>query len=275
MPMDELTIRAGTAEKQYASDLWRYREVFLLLAWRDILVRYKQTVFGIAWAILRPLVTMVAFTFVFNRLAKMPGPEEIPYFVVVLVGTVAWQLFSSSMTLSSQSLVSNANMISKIYFPRILIPLSGLAPALVDFACSLVVLSSILMLTRIVPSWQVLFLPLFALLGLCAAVGCGLWLGALMVRYRDFREVTPFLVQFGLFISPVGYVSDVVSPEIRILYSVNPAVGMIDGFRWCLFGGECSAFLPGWCMSGAVAVLLLVLGIRYFRKTERTFADVI
>lgn len=273
--MEQLIIEPGRGERHYLKELWRYRELLVLLSWRDILVRYKQTVFGILWAFLRPLVTMIAFTFVFGRLAKMPSPEGVSYPVMVLVGTIAWQLFSTFMVLSSQSLINNADMIGKIYFPRAVIPLSAGASPIIDFGINLIFLGLVMVFFQQACSFRILFLPVFVLQALLTALGAGLWLGALTVRYRDFREVTPFLVQFGLFISPVGYVSDVVPDTVRLLYSLNPAVGIIDGFRWCILGESVPFFFHGFLISMGVTLIVLVSGISYFRITEKTLADVI
>lgn len=274
-PIEELIIEPGLGERRYIKDLWRYRELLVFLSWRDILVRYKQTVFGVLWAVLRPLLTMVAFTFVFGRLAKMPGPEGVSYSVMVLIGTIAWQLFSTSMSLSSVSLVRNAEMIGKIYFPRAIIPLSAVASPVIDFGVNLIFLGAMMVLFQQALTLRILLLPIFVVQALATAIGAGLWLGALTVRYRDFREVTPFLVQFGLFISPVGYVSDIVPDNLRLLYSLNPAVGFIDGFRWCLLGGSVNFFLPGFLVSMGVTIVVLIVGMIYFRTTEKTMADVI
>jgi lipopolysaccharide transport system permease protein len=273
--MYEVIIEPGSVNRRYLTDIWRFRELLLFLAWRDILVRYKQTVFGIVWAFLRPLVTMLAFTFVFGRLAKMPSPDQVSYSLMVLVGTVAWQLFASIITLSSQSLIIDKAMISKIYFPRIIIPLSASSSPLIDFAVSLIFVAFMMFFSGSTVTYSILLFPVFLILTLITAIGIGTWLGALNVRYRDFREVTPFLIQFGIFISPVGYVSDVVPENLRLLYSLNPVVGIIDGFRWCFLGADIDLYLPGFFVSMASASIILILGVSYFRKTERTFADVI
>ena len=273
--MYEIIIESGSVNKRYLTDIWRFRDLLIFLAWRDILVRYKQTVFGIIWAFFRPLVTMVAFTFVFGRLAEMPTPDQVSYSLVVLIGTVAWQLFASIITLSSQSLIIDKAMISKIYFPRIIVPLSASASPLIDFAVSLVFVALMMFFMGSGLTYSILLFPVFLILNLITAIGIGIWLGALNVRYRDFREVTPFLIQFGIFISPVGYLSDVVPEKQRLLYSINPVVGIIDGFRWCFLGADFGLYLPGFFVSMASASIILILGVSYFRKTERTFADVI
>lgn len=273
--MYEVIIEPGSVNSRYFHDIWRFRELLFFLAWRDILVRYKQTVFGIVWAFLRPLVTMLAFTFVFGRLAKMPSPDQVSYSLMVLVGTVVWQLFASIITLSSQSLIIDKAMISKIYFPRIIIPLSASASPLIDFAVSLIFVAFMMSFSGSPVTVIILLFPIFLVLTFFTAIGIGTWLGALNVRYRDFREVTPFLIQFGIFISPVGYVSGVVPEKLRLLYSLNPVVGIIDGFRWCFLGADFELFLPGFLISMASASVILILGVSYFRKTERTFADVI
>lgn len=273
--MYEIIIEPGSVNKRYLADIWRFRDLLIFLAWRDILVRYKQTVFGIVWAFIRPLVTMLAFTFVFGRLAKLPSPDQVSYSLMVLVGTVAWQLFASIITLSSQSLIIDKAMISKIYFPRIIIPLSAISSPLIDFTVSLVFVAFMMFFMGSSLTYSILLFPVFLILSFITAIGIGTWLGALNVRYRDFREVTPFLIQFGIFISPVGYVSDIVPENLRLLYSINPVVGIIDGFRWCFLGADFNLFLPGFFVSMASASIIFILGVSYFRRAERTFADVI
>jgi lipopolysaccharide transport system permease protein len=270
----ELIIEAGRAESQYWRDLFRYRELFYFLAWRDILVRYKQTVIGILWAVLRPFLTMLVFVFVFARIAKLPA-EGVPYPVMVFAAMLPWQLFATSLTEGSGSLIGNANLISKVYFPRLIIPASAVIVAFADFAISVVLLGLLMAFYRVWPTWHLLMLPLFTFLAIFASMGAGFWLAALSVQYRDFRYVVPFLVQFGLYLSPVGFSSSVVPEKWRLLYSLNPMVGVIDGFRWAVSGGRSPVFLPGIWISLTVMSLLLAGGIWYFRQMERTFADVI
>jgi len=272
--MQELVIEPGRAEKNYWRDLWRYRELFYILAWRDICIRYKQTAIGVAWAILRPFLGMVVFTVVFGRLAKMPS-HGVPYPLLVLAAMLPWQFFSSSLSEASQSLVTNVNLVSKVYFPRLIIPAGAVITSLADLLISAALLGFLMIWFRFLPDWRILTLPLFTLLAFLAALGPGLFLTALNVKYRDFRYVIPFIVQFGLFISPVGFSSDVVPEKWRLLYSLNPMVGVIDGFRWAICRGAPPIFLPGFALSMFVVILLLILGFWYFRRTERTFADVI
>jgi lipopolysaccharide transport system permease protein len=270
---EPLIIEAGRAEAHYWRDLWRYRELFGFLAWRDILVRYKQTAIGIAWALLRPLLTMVIFTVVFGKVANLPsGP--LPYAILVGAAMLPWQFFSNALSESSQSLVSNSNLISKVYFPRLILPASAVVVSLVDFAISFAILIGLMIWYSYAPGWHVLALPVFVVLAFLAALGPGLFITALNVKYRDFRFITPFIVQFGLFISPVGFRTSVVPEEWRLVYSLNPMVGVIDGFRWCL-GDSTGLDIPCLALSLASAVLLLIIGIRYFRKMERGFADII
>lgn len=273
-PKQELVIEAGRAEQQYWKDLWRYRELFYFLAWRDILVRYKQTAIGMAWALIRPFLTMVVFTVVFGNLAKLPS-EGVPYPILVFAGMLPWQFFSTALSECSNSLISNANLISKVYFPRLIVPTSAVIVSFVDFMISGIILLGLMAWYNYVPSWRILTLPLFIGIAFAASIGVGLWLAALNVEYRDFRYIVPFIVQFGLYISPVGFSSNIVPEKWRLLYSLNPMVGVIDGFRWAILGGESKLYWSGFLVSVGLVVLLLVSGIWYFRKMERTFADVI
>ncbi|MBS4033323.1 MAG: ABC transporter permease [Ignavibacterium sp.] len=270
----ELVIEAGHTEGQYWRDIWHYRELFYFLAWRDILVRYKQTVIGVAWSLIRPVLTMVVFTVIFGKLAKMPS-EGVPYPILVFAAVLPWQFFANSLSESSNSLISNANLLSKIYFPRIIMPTSTVIVSLVDFFISFAVLAVLMIWYQFVPDWRVITLPFFLLLALFASLGFGLWLAALNVKYRDFRYIVPFIIQFGLFVSPVGFSSSVVPGDWRLLYSINPMVGVIDGFRWALLGENIQIYWPGFFLSIGLTFLIFVTGLRYFRKTERTFADVI
>ena len=270
----ELIIEAGRSEGQYWRDLFRYRELFYFLAWRDVLVRYKQTVIGVLWAIIRPFLTMAVFVFVFGRIAKLPS-DGIPYPVMVFAAMLPWQLFATSLSEGSNSLITNSNLISKVYFPRLIVPAGAVIVSFVDFAISLLLLGLLMIWYHVWPGVYLLTLPLFTVLVLVASAGAGLWLAALNVEYRDFRYVVPFIVQFGLYISPVGFSSSIVPEKWRLLYSLNPMVGVIDGFRWAISAGHARLFLPGLAASIAVTAILLVSGIWYFRKMERTFADVI
>jgi lipopolysaccharide transport system permease protein len=270
-----LVLEPGRAERNYWRDLWHYRELFAILAWRDVAVRYKQTVIGIAWAVVRPLLTMIVFTIVFGRLAGLPSDGATPYPVLVFAGMLPWFLFASVLSEASGSLVGNANLLTKVYFPRLIIPASAAVVALVDFAINLAMLFAIMAWYGVVPGWQIVLLPAFIILAVLASLGPALLVTALNVKYRDFRYIIPFFVQFGLYVSPVGFSSAVVPEQWRFWYSLNPVVGVIDGFRWCLLGGESRLFLPGFAVSLAVVALFLWLGIGYFRRTERTFADLV
>lgn len=269
----ELVLEAGRSSRHYWADLWRYRELLGFLAWRDIKVRYKQTVLGVLWALIQPAVTLAVFTFIFGRLAAMPS-GNVPYPLLVLAGLLPWQLFAAAFSNASGSLVANTHLISKVYFPRLIVPLSSVAVALIDFAVVLVLLAAMCAWWQFVPDWRVLLLPVFIVLTLVTAIGTGLWLTALTVKYRDFRFVVPFLLQVGLFLSPVGF-SSTNLPNWRAVYSLNPMVGAIDGFRWCLLRGEPALDPMNLAISTAMAALLLVSGLWYFRRMERGFADVI
>ncbi len=269
-----LVIEAGKSEKRYWSDLWRYRELLYFLAWRDILVRYKQTVIGIAWILVRPLLTMAVFSMVFGKLAGLPS-EGVPYPLLVFVAMLPWQFFSNALSDASNSLLGSAHLISKVYFPRLIIPASSVITSFVDFLISWVILVALMLWYHFVPGWRVVALPIFVGIAFAAALGAGLWLTALNVKYRDFRYVIPFIVQLGLYVSPVGFSSSVVSDKWRLIYSLNPMVGVIDGFRWAVLGGESRIFLPGFILSLLIVVILLVTGVAYFRKTERSFVDLI
>ncbi len=271
---NEIIIEAGRGARRYWSDLWLYRELLYFLAWRDIVVRYKQTVIGIAWALLQPLLLMIILTFVFGRLAKLPS-EGVPYALMVLCGLLPWFFFAQAFGNASNSLIGNANMVSRIYFPRMIIPLSAVAVCLVDFAITFGLLIVFALVSGVLPDWRVIALPGFLLLAIATAVGAGLWISALNVKYRDFRYVVPFMVQVGMYISPVGFNSVLVPEKWRIVYALNPMVGVIDGFRWSLLGGRAELFLPGLFLSAILSLVLLVTGIAFFRKTERQFADLI
>ena len=289
--MSRLIIRAGATERHYWADLWRYRELFFFLSWRDILVRYKQTVIGIAWALIRPLLTIAIFTVLFGKMAKLPSP--IPYPVLVCAGVLPWQFFATAMAEASNSLVLNANMLSKIYFPRLIVPASAVIVAFVDLLISLVILAALMAWYHVIPTWRLLTLPLFTALGLGAALAFGLWLAALNVKYRDFRYVIPFVVQFGFFVSPVGFTRDQLHQKlgdtplgraVYELYPFNPMDGVINGFRWAIGGGHqlLNSTVPPLTLdwnsvltSIGVVVVIMALGLRYFRRTEKTFADII
>ncbi|MBW4673047.1 MAG: ABC transporter permease [Desmonostoc geniculatum HA4340-LM1] len=271
----ELIIEAGQTEQQYWKDLWRYRELFYFLSWRDILVRYKQTAIGMLWALIRPFLTMVVFSLIFGNLAKLPSEGTAPYPILVFAALLPWQFFANSLSECSNSLISNANLISKVYFPRLIVPASSVIVSFVDFLVSGMILLGLMAWYNFVPSWRILSLPLFIGIAFAASLGVGLWLAALNVEYRDFRYIVPFIVQFGLYISPVGFSSSIIPEQWRLLYYLNPMVGVIDGFRWAILGGESKLYWTGFTLSLGLVALLLVSSIWYFRKMERTFADVI
>jgi len=266
-----ITIEPGRAEKNYWRDLWLFRELFYILSWRDIKVRYKQTVIGAAWSVIRPLLTTLIFTFVFKRVAKLDAPPGVPYMILVFAGMLPWQFFANALSESSNSLIGNSNLISKVYFPRLIIPASSVIVSLVDFAVSLGLMTLMMLYFQFVPDIKILLLPSFILLALLAAFGTGLYVTALNVKYRDFRYIIPFVIQIGLYVTPVGFLSSVVPTEWRLLYSLNPMVGIVDGFRWCMLG--LPMYWPGFFVSIAVIILFLFVGVRYFRKTEKSFAD--
>lgn len=270
----QLIIEAGRTEKQYWQDLWRYRELFYFLAWRDILVRYKQTAIGVAWALIQPFLTMIVFTIIFGRVAKLPS-DGVPYPILVFAGMLPWQFFANSLSACSNSLMSNANLISKVYFPRLVVPSSAVVVSFVDFMISGIILLGLMAWYNFVPSWRILMLPIFIVIAAATAMGAGLWFASLTVQYRDFRYIVPFCVQFGLYVSPVGFSSNVVPEQWRLIYSLNPMVGVIDGFRWAILGTETQLYWPGFLLSLSIVFLFLATGIWYFRRMERTFADVI
>ena len=277
--MSRLVIKAGQTEKHYWADLWRYRELFYILAWRDVTVRYKQTTVGVAWAFIRPFLTMIIMTVIFGRIAGLPTVGAAPYPLMVFAAMLPWQFFSNAISASSESLVSNSNLISKIYFPRLVIPGSSVAVSFVDFLISFALMAAMMVWYRYVPDWRLLTLPLFVALAFIAALGPGLLLTALTVRFRDVRFIIPFIVQFGLYVTPVGFSSTVIREKfgdtVFMLYSLNPMVGVIDGFRWALLRGAAEIQWPAFLLSIGLSFVLLALGVYYFRKTERTFADVI
>jgi len=255
-------------------ELWRYRELFWFLAWRDILIRYKQTAIGVAWAVLQPVLTMLVFTVVFGRLAKLPS-NGAPYAVMTFAAVLPWQFFANAMSASSGSLVASANMVRKVYFPRLIIPASSTVSGALDFAISFVILLVLMLWYGTPLRVHLLLLPVFGLICMLAAFGVGLWLSALNVKYRDVKYVVPFLVRMGLYVSPVGFLSSVVPGRWRFWYGLNPMVGVIDGFRWAVLGPEFEPYWPGVRMSVAVVLVTLVSGAYFFRTTEKTFADVI
>jgi homopolymeric O-antigen transport system permease protein len=272
---DVIIIEAGRTERHYWLDLWRYRELFRVLAWRDLSVRYKQTVIGVLWALIRPFLTMLVFTIVFGRIAKMPTDGNAPYALMVFAGILPWTLFSSGLSEASNSLINNTSLISKVYFPRLIVPIATIVVAFADFLISICILVALMAWYRFLPNWRIALLPVFTILALFASAGPALWITSLNVKYRDFRYVIPFIVQFGLYMSPVGFSSNVVPAQWRLLYSLNPMVGVIDGFRWCILRGQSELYVPSQLASIAVIVFFLWFGVRQFRKTEKNFADLI
>ena len=271
----ELIIESGRAERHYWLDLWRYRELFQVLAWRDIAVRYKQTVIGAAWALIRPFLTMVVFTIIFGKLANLPSEGGTPYPLMVFAGLLPWTFFSTAVANASNSLVSNSHLISKIYFPRLIVPAAAVVVAGVEFCISFGILAGLMAWYRVVPGWQILFLPFFMALAFAASLGLGTWLTALNIKYRDFGSIIPFVLQLGLYVSPVGFSSKIVPPSWQLVYSLNPMVGVIDGFRWCILGSGAQVYWPAVLVSLVVSTGLVWFGIRRFRQTEKSFADLI
>jgi lipopolysaccharide transport system permease protein len=269
-----LVIEAGKGRRQFFKDLWEYRELFLFLSWRDILVRYKQTVLGILWSVLRPLLTIIIFTLVFGRLAKLPS-QGVPYSVLVFVAMLPWQLFASALSESSNSLLGNSHLISKIYFPRLIIPVSAVMVSLLDFLISLALLLGLMTWHHCLPDSHFFYSLFFLFLALLIALGCGFWFSALNVKYRDFRYIIPFVVQFGLYLSPVGFSSAIIPARWRLLYSLNPLVGVIDGFRWSMLGGKVALYRPAIALAVAIGLIIFMSGVWFFRKMEKTFADII
>lgn len=271
---DVTVIEAGRLEQNYWKELWSHRELLVFLAWRDILVRYKQTSIGVTWALIRPLVTMIVFTVIFGKLAGLPSGAA-PYPVMVLAGLLSWQLFASAFGDMATSLVTNASMVTKVYFPKMVVPLSVIAVGLLDLAIALVILAALMAWYGYAPDWRIITLPVFVLFAILAVAGPGLLVAAVTVKYRDFRYVAPFIVQLGLFASPVGFQSAVIPEQYRLLYSLNPMVGVIDGFRWSLLRGDGGLYVPGLVVSAVVSFVLLLMAVRFFRRAEANFADVI
>ncbi len=275
----ETIIEPGRSERNYWKDIWRYRELFYILSWRDLKVRYKQTIIGVVWSILRPLLTMLIFTFVFGKVAKFDSPPGVNYALLVFAGLLPWQFFSAGLSEASGSLIGNERLISKVYFPRMIIPAASVITSLADFCISLGLMFMLMIWYGSSASLNLIFLPGFIILAFFASFGVGLWLTALNVKYRDFKHVVPFMVQIGLYLSPVGFTSEkaaTIMPEkFRLLYYLNPMAGIIDGFRWCFFGNKIPIFWPGMFISCAVIIFFLIIGLRTFRKMEKNFADLI
>lgn len=270
----QFTIEAGKAERHYWIDLWRYRELFYILAWRDIAVRYKQTLIGVLWAVLRPLLTMMIFVVIFGKIAKLPS-EGMPYPIFVFAAMLPWTFFSSAFSDASNSLIGNSNLISKIYFPRLIIPAASIIVAVVDFMISFAILIGLMIWHQYWPDWHIVTLLPLLMLVFFAALGAGLFVSSLNVKYRDFRFVVPFIVQLGLYISPVGFSTTIVPEQYRLFYYLNPMVAVIDGFRWAISGGKTTLNTTELAISLTVVTILCIVGIVFFRKTEKTFADVI
>ncbi len=274
-----VVIEPGRTARHYWRDLWRFRELLYILAWRDVAVRYKQTAIGIAWALVQPLATMTILVIVFSKVAKLPTEGAAPYVLMVFAAMLPWQFFASALSSTSQSLIGNANLISKVYFPRMVIPIAAMITSLVDFLVSFSILLALMLWYRHVPDWRILTLPVFVALAFMAALGPGLLLTALNVEFRDFRYVVPFIVQLGLYISPVGFSSKVIldnfGENIFLLYALNPMVGVIEGFRWAILGGEVQLHVPAFVLSTVLSAVLFWAGVRYFRRMEKSFADVI
>ena len=265
-------IRPGGSRAGYWRDLWAYRELFGILAWRDVTVRYKQTVLGVLWTVLKPFLTMVVFTVIFGRLAGLPS-HGVPYPVLVFAALLPWQFFAGAINECGGSLISNANLLTKVYFPRLIIPASSVVASLVDFFVCCGIMAVLMVVYQVNPGWRLLWLPLFLGIACCAALGGGLLFAALSIRYRDFKHIVPFVVQFGLFVSPVGFSSAVVPERWRLIYALNPMVAVIDGFRWSLAGDQAAVPLSTLALSLFSTALLFSSGVWYFRRTERAFAD--
>ena len=271
----DLIIEPNKTTSDFIYEVLKYRELFYFLAWRDILVRYKQTVIGVAWSVIRPLLSMIIFTVIFGRLANLPTEGTVPYPIMVFSALLPWQYFANSMQASSESLINAANMISKIYFPRIILPVSSVLVSAIDFLISFAMLCILMIMYRFVPSPYIILLPVFFIPASITALGLGFWFSAISVKYRDFRHIMPFMLQFGLYVSPVGFSSSIIPEKWRLLYSLNPMVGVIDGFRWCIQGTSSSLYLPAFIISIITSALIFFSGQKFFRKTEKSFADFI
>jgi lipopolysaccharide transport system permease protein len=269
----ELVIEPGRSARNYWRDIWRYRELMYFLAWRDIVVRYKQTAIGVAWAVLRPALTMLVFVG-FRRLAGLSS-ADVPEPILVFAAVLPWQFFSTALTDSSASLVGNANLVSKIYFPRLIVPGAAVATSLVDFLFTLALLAILMLWYGFAPGWQIVVLPLLVFLTMLLSLGVGVLLAAMNVEYRDFRFIVPFIVQFGLFVSPVAFTTSSLPERWRTIYALNPMVGIIDGFRWSILAGRTAMDIRGLAISAVITALFVLLGVSYFRRMERGFADVI
>ncbi len=270
-----LIIQKNSSYKNYWGDLWSYRELFIILALRDISVRYKQTLIGVMWALIRPFLTIVVFTVIFGSIAALPADGGVPYSLFVAVGLLPWFFFSNALSDMASSLVANGNLISKVYFPRLIIPVSTMVVSLIDFFISFLIVIALFIWFQIVPGWQIIFLPFFICMAILTSLGPGILLASMNVKYRDFRYVLPFIVQFGLYVSPVGFIASLIPEKWRMLYAMNPMVSVIDGFRWTLFGGELNIDPKSFLISWLIIILFLWLGIKQFRRVEKSFADLI
>jgi lipopolysaccharide transport system permease protein len=276
MPNDKqiITLEAGKGADLYWNDLWRYRELFFFLAWRDVLVRYKQTAIGVLWSFIRPLLTMIVFTLVFSKLAHLPS-YGVPYSILVYSALLPWQFFASAFSDGSNSLLSNSNLLSKVYFPRLILPASTLLVNFIDFLISCVILAGLMVWYRYLPPIQILLLPVFIVYISLISLGAAFWISALNVKFRDFKYIVPFVLQFGLYISPVGFSSKIIPEKWQLLYALNPMAGVIEGFRWIFLGNRWA--FPSYCyaLSLCLTLLVFVSGIWFFRKMEKSFADII
>ncbi|HTA27464.1 MAG TPA: ABC transporter permease [Bacteroidia bacterium] len=277
---NRIIIEPGGKQKNYWKDLWKFRGLFYYLAWRDVLVRYKQAVIGILWSVIKPLLTILIFAVV-GKLLHVSVPAGVPRVIFVCAAILPWQFFSTAFSESSNSLLANSNLLTKVYFPRLIVPASTIIVSLIDFCTSVVLMLIFMVYYKYIPGWNILLMPLFLLQATMMSMGAGIFIGALNVKYRDFKFIVPFMVQFGLYISPVAFSSDTVfnsqhiPQALKFIYSLNPMVGVIDGFRWCILGNGINLYLPGFIFSIVISILLLLSGIWYFRKVEKSFADVI
>jgi lipopolysaccharide transport system permease protein len=270
-----LILEPGRSEKNYWADLWRYKELFYILSWRDIKVRYKQTVIGVIWAFLRPFLTMIVFTIVFEKVAGMKSDGNAPYSIMVFAGLLPWQFFSLAFSSASESLITNSALLTKVYFPRLIIPISAIITSFIDFLVAFVILIMMMIYNSYIPSWNILFLPVFIAMVFLQSFGLGLFLAALNVKFRDFKYVIPFIVQIGLYISPVGYSSSLISTKWKLFYYLNPMVSVIDGFRWCIIKDIPNPFNVYFLISFSLTIFILLFGFYKFRKMEKNFADLI
>jgi lipopolysaccharide transport system permease protein len=274
MNKSKIVIEPGKGNSTYWRDLWSHRELLYYLTLRDILIRYKQTFIGISWSAFRPLLTIMVFTVVFGKIAHLPA-NGVPYPILVCCAILPWQFFSNALSDASNSLVNNAEILTKVYFPRMIFPISAISISLVDFVISFGILCLLMLCYGFVPAWTIIMLPLFLAIAFTTALGAGFFIASLNVRFRDFKFIIPFLLQLGLFISPIGFSSSIVPEKWKLVYYLNPMAGVIDGFRWAVLGGDTKLYMPGLFMSIGIALLILFLGVTFFRKVEREFVDII